>query len=102
GQPGNADFVRHAPLIAVGPFEASRRMSSRWRSLQQKQQWQQDQKIAHADIKRRITPADLGDQQTSDVGHDALPDRSTGSHDTNPEPLAPFEPKSRNSDHRGK
>src|SRR5262245_21748139 len=102
GQPSNADFVRHAPLIAVRPIGARRRMSSGWRRLQQKQQWQQDQKIAHTDVERRITPADFGDQKTSDVGHDALPDGSAGSYDANREPLALFKPKPRNGDHRGK
>src|SRR4029078_6222141 len=77
-------------------------MSVGWRGLQQNQQRQQDQEIAHTDIECRITPAYLGDQKTSDIGHNALPDRPTGGHDTNREPLSSVEPKARAGDHRGK
>src|SRR6187401_1308623 len=77
-------------------------MSGGWRGLQQNQQRQQDQEIARTDIECRITPADLGDQKASDIGHDALPDRPTGGHDTNREPLSSVEPKARDGDHRGK
>src|SRR4026208_1517849 len=77
-------------------------MSSGWRGLQQNQQRQQDQKIAHTEIEGPTTPANPRDQQASDIGHNALPDRPTGGHDTNREPLSSVEPKARDGDHRGK
>ncbi len=75
-------------------------MTNDRRGPEQKQQRYQDHKIADAETESGITPAELGDHEAKEIRHEALPDRSAGSHDTDRESFALVEPQAGERDHR--